>query len=454
MIIPEPAQPENAFPFRFWTKKTLAERFRRRSVQSDGVAEDAPTRRRGSDPAVSERRRSSLVKTAAILPAKLRAWSSKTTVVAVEPTQEGNHTASAEVKSIILTLPVELILQITTHLDLADIVSLRTASRLTRSLITANEAQITRQLARQLLPSYALDLYPLSTPQTLDFHYLSRQFHRLLISSRLASHLADFVTIEILRRTSTRSRRSFQHKHEGMRRRMTPMIFTLVHHFETFRAAYLQSLSADIETDANGENDASRVVVLEIRQMAQYDADVLRNALQLYTFLFPAFQRHLRPPTYAGRLERSLRGWSRAGPPAEAFSALFTIGGIREAERIWSIRVYERRRKALDDWLDNLTKPETEDKDKMPDGIPDGTGLYPSRLIAGQHLPMPPLSHKDAALLLRHLPDARYSFTHSACMVLHQKGAITSLADIKCSSQFINELLEDEDSGDERSDDE
>ncbi len=75
-----------------------------------------------------------------------------------------------------------------------------------------------------------------------------------------------------------------------------------------------------------------------------YDDRTLLQVHQVFPLVVASFCRRLRPPSYVGRVERSIRGYLREKPPDEVHVAALCVGGLRQVERFWEIKGYNTRR--------------------------------------------------------------------------------------------------------------
>ena len=370
------------------------------------------------------------------------------------------HDAHSMFRCRLAALPVELQVQILTLLSFHDILSLCRTARFFQHVITLNQSQIVREQTAKEIAPWMLDLYPPPPPSRVHLHYLAGLRHRLAICSRLSSRVADYITREIFRRTSAKSRARFQKQHDGMQRKMVPLLSALFHYFESFRAAYVNEIQRDgpnIKVPGNPGGNSFEEVIL-----CGYDGRVLLQAVQMYKLLYTAFGRRLRPPTYAGRLERSLRGWRRPGPSHNDLAKILIIGGIRDVDWLWSIKNYDTRRRALDEWLEALQRPGGDcGREAKPPSVVKGafrrkrsTALdygTTSYVLGSEEespsgLPMPPLSQAEAAMLLSHIPTIGWRWRVNLCaeLVLLRQGEIQEISDIKGPGRFINDLIGDD----------
>lgn len=261
---------------------------------------------------------------------------------------------SLPLDQLFLALPNELQIQIISSLPLTDVLNLRLASRFWHGLISANEATIVRYHLDQHIPAYALRLYPVADASEVNFHYLCSLWHRLHVAAKLAFLMCEWITKEIFLRQSDAQRMAFAPQHERMRRRLIPLLFTVFHFFETYRKLHLEHLA---KTDGRGlKREPYTLNPIEREIMNMYDDQTLLRVHEAFPLVISSFCRRLRPPTYVGRVERSLRGYLREKPSDDVHVAILCLGGLRQVERLWEIKGYNNRRSAVDVWYNSLTK--------------------------------------------------------------------------------------------------
>ncbi|KND90332.1 hypothetical protein TOPH_04919 [Tolypocladium ophioglossoides CBS 100239] len=282
------------------------------------------------------------------------------------PVALAHHRASAEStrKSIpfdqlFLALPNELQVQIISSLPLTDVLNLRLASKSWHTLITLNEAPIVRYHLDNHIPAYALRLYPIADSGEYNFHYLCSLWHRLHVAAKLAYLMCEWITKEIFLRQSEAQRAAFAPQHERMRRRLIPLLFTVFHFFETYRKLHLKHMAEHNGYGLQREPYTLNPIEMEIMNM--YDDQTLLRVHEVFPLVISSFCRRLRPPTYVGRVERSLRGYLRERPSDDVHTAILFIGGLRQVERLWEIKGYNSRRAAVDAWYHGLTKEHVPD---------------------------------------------------------------------------------------------
>lgn len=294
-----------------------------------------------------------------------------------------------------LALPNELKIQIISSLPLSDILNLRLASRSWHAMISFNELPITHHHIQHHIPAYALRLYPVPADASdINFHYLCGIWHRLHVAAKLAFLICEWITKEIFLRTTESQRLEFKTQHERMRRRLIPLLFTVFHFFETYRTLHIRY----IEEHGYGlQKTPYTINPIEAQIMNMYDDQTLLHVHQVFPLVVSSFCRRLRPPSYAGRLERSLRGYLKDKPADEVYATALCVGGMRRVERFWEIKGYNTRRSAVDTWYNSVAKEPVEPVMKARRwGLARKKSTFNVKEAGGGHTesvpPVPPLS--------------------------------------------------------------
>ena len=252
-----------------------------------------------------------------------------------------------------LGLPTELQIQVIASLPLSDILNLRLASRAWHTMVTVNEGPIVRYQLDHNIPAYAKRLYP-PDYSNLNFHYLCGLWHRLHVAAKLSYFICEWVTKEIFLRNTDAQKQEFAPRKERMRRRLIPLLFTIYHFFETYRDRHIQYL---IDHDGRGLQQTPYTYnPIEVDIMNMYDDRTLLQVHQVFPLVVASFCRRLRPPSYVGRVERSIRGYLREKPTDEVHVAALCVGGLRQVERFWEIKGYNHRVGAVDNWWQSIVR--------------------------------------------------------------------------------------------------
>ncbi|UNI15229.1 hypothetical protein JDV02_001783 [Purpureocillium takamizusanense] len=390
---------------------------------------------------------------------------------------------SAPFDQLFLAMPNELQVQIISTLPLTDVLNLRLASKSWHALITLNEAPIVRYHLDNHIPAYALRLYPISDNSEFTFHYLCSLWHRLHVAAKLAYLMCEWITKDIFLRQSESQRAAFAPQHERMRRRLIPLLFTVFHFFETYRKLHLKHLA---EHGGQGlQREPYTINPIEREIMGMYDDRTLLRVHEVFPLVISSFCRRLRPPTYVGRVERSIRGYLRERPSDDVHVAILCIGGLRQVERLWEIKGYNSRRAAVDSWYHGLTKDygadapsksrlglkgfsrkkstsgdrpvgrfsfsEGTSKVRSPTGSIDATnaGCYfdPNWVFntsLSADVPMAQLGKEKAQSLLNDLPVLQQIWLTTAEATILDRGIVPRTQDIKRNQQVMLDLIRED----------
>lgn len=250
-----------------------------------------------------------------------------------------------------MNLPNELQIQIIASMPLSDVLNLRVASRAWHTMVTLNESPIVRYQLEHEVPAYAKRLYPVSETTGYTLHYLCGLWHRLHVAAKLSRRMCDWCTREIFLKTTKEQVTSFALQRERMYRRLIPLLFTVFHFFENYRKLHLQFIQ---EHGYGLERTPYTLNPIEVQIMNKYDDRTLLQVHQVFPLIVASFCRRLRPPSYAGLVERAVRGYLREKPADEIHTAVLCLGGLRQVLRLWETKGYNTRRGAVDAWYNDL----------------------------------------------------------------------------------------------------
>ncbi|KAL2158588.1 hypothetical protein VTH06DRAFT_4355 [Thermothelomyces fergusii] len=260
------------------------------------------------------------------------------------------------------------------------------------------------------------------------------------------------------------------------------MIFTIFHFFETYRKLHLEYI---IENGYGLQKTPYTVNPVEAEILGMYDDRTLFQVHEVFPLVMASFDRRLRPPSYVGRVERSLRGYLREKPPEEVHVAILCLGGLRVVERIWEVKGYNARRAAVDTWYASIAKDIAESSEsKKRRGMlglkrkkssaalaktgpnENGTdsrgsttagnakGKQPESLVfcasMSAGMPMGPLTKEEYKLLLPDLPRLRKIWSETAEAMILDRKIVSRPADIRRSSaQIFTDLISENATEDE-----
>lgn len=380
---------------------------------------------------------------------------------------------------------MELRVQVIALLPLSDVLNLRLASRQWHAMVTFNEVTIVRYHLAHQIPTYATRLYPIPETANLNLHYLCGLWHRLHVAAKLSWLMSEWITKEIFLKTTEEQKAAFSIPRERMRRRLIPLLFTIFHFFETYRTLHLEYIK---EHGHGLERTPYTLNPIEAQIMNMYDDRTLLQVHQVFPVVVSSFCRRLRPPSYAGIVERALTRHWREKPPDEVHTAVLCLGGLRQVLRLWEVKGYNSRREAVDVWYkgiqetkkpgkavevskdsmpwkglirrrksswqvrdaiksqdDNVTGPPTRDSS---DQVPTRNSMTAPNLIFGTSLsagmPMEPLEEESYKLLLPNLPVLRELWLSTAETLVLERRIVERPVDIKRNGQVMLDLIKDE----------
>ncbi|KAK4229493.1 hypothetical protein QBC38DRAFT_453124 [Podospora fimiseda] len=369
-------------------------------------------------------------------------------------------------------LPNELQVEIIASLPLSDVLNLRLASRSMHTLVSLNEVPITRYHLDHHIPAYAKRLYPVPRGVALNFHYLCGIWHRLHVAAKLSHLMCEWISKELFLRNTEEKRREFAPQRERMRRRLIPVLFTVFHFFESYRKLHLKYLA---EHDGVGLSRTPFTInPIEKEIMSMYDDRTLLRVHEAFPLVISSFMRRLRPPSYVGRVERSLRGYLREKPPDEVHVAVLCIGGLREVERIWEVKGYNTRRLTVDNWYNSLTRDVAEpEPPKKRRGIMGGLKRKKSSLAVGKTngatsdndssfgkgkqpeslvfhtslaagMPMGAMPKDELKMIFADLPVLQRIWCDTAEALILDRKIVQKSSDIRRNAQIFTELIRDD----------
>lgn len=258
-------------------------------------------------------------------------------------------------------MPNEIQVHILCYLDTCDILSLRLTSKSLFQLLQLNASAISPVVLRRssLGDNHVfLDkLYQPSIPiHNLD--YFLQMMHRERVVLRMVSVIADFVQFKIYQAKSTSRRKQFAPCRARMERKLKAPTFIIYHFLEKFRASLLRR-SETASSNGQGSSTEARSIENEMQAgiIKSYPGDILLPAFQLYRVLVSAYRQKLRPPTYAGTIERKLRGWDRTPATDADVGQVLVYGGMEEVLKVMLCPTYDARLRALSAALDRIKEP-------------------------------------------------------------------------------------------------
>jgi hypothetical protein len=255
-----------------------------------------------------------------------------------------------------------------------------------------------------------------------------------------------------------------------MRRRLIPLLFTIFHFFEAYRAEHIRY----IEEHGYGLSKSPYTInPVEAKVMSLYDNKTLLMVHQVFPLVISSFCRRLRPPTYVGRVEKTFRGYLKDKPADEIHAATLCIGGLRQVERFWEVKGYNTRRTAVDVWYNSIARGPIETEQKKKRGImslgrkksgtalskqtsndvqrrgswddasnPANNYIFNTSLAAG--MPMGPLGREQLKMLLGDLPVLQQIWLATAETLVLDRKIVQHPAHIKRNAEVMLDLIRED----------
>ncbi|KAF2707380.1 hypothetical protein K504DRAFT_458815 [Pleomassaria siparia CBS 279.74] len=259
-----------------------------------------------------------------------------------------------------LRLPNELHIHILSELSISDLLSLRRSSHALNDLISSCGPPLVRYWVKHRMGTLHTQMYPPPAPNEAHLQYLLAMRRRHIASVRLTRELANFVLRDTLKHTSERQRQMWTSTYE----KMIPLVFGVGYFLEEHRRVILerdlgriqyyrvQNVGFDICTTSAITNDERAIV-------KRLDPPLRLQFFYMYRFIVQVLSRKLRPPTYAGSLEKFLRGWSGQAADSEDIAFVLVLGGIGQIAKLLACPNYSQRRRLLHTFITRLSPHES-----------------------------------------------------------------------------------------------
>ncbi|KAF2000412.1 hypothetical protein P154DRAFT_522603 [Amniculicola lignicola CBS 123094] len=255
-------------------------------------------------------------------------------------------------------LPSELHIHILCSLSICDLLALRRTCRALNDLITLCGPAIVRFWVRNRMGTLHVKLYPPPPPLGADLQYLLAMRRRHIASLRLTQELACFVLRDTLRYTSDRQRQMWKSVCE----RMLSMVFTVGYFLEEHRRVILERDLGRIRPRSCIGYDICTTpgIIEQEREIVKgLDPPLRLQYFYMYCFMVQVLTRKLRPPTYAGKVEKLVRGWTRQPVCSEDIAFVLVLGGISQVAKLLACKNYSERRRLLHTFITRLSPHES-----------------------------------------------------------------------------------------------
>lgn len=277
---------------------------------------------------------------------------------------------------VLFSLPDEITVQIFCYLSEFDIFALRLTSRSVCSYLQTHAGPISRALLRQCAYEHSSDceksswekteysynyiqkLYPQPQP-CASIHYLLQMLRRQSQVDKMLSVIANFVQMKIYMIPSCPRFENFNPYKLRLMKRLHLAAWTMYHFLDKFR----KMLILDHPTHSPDTNPQNEGESTPCRSCNEFVKELLPNygieIIPAYSF-YDLSRQHLRSlsraPSYAGSIERRLRGWSRK-PPTETDLMQFTVfGGVPELCKLSMLKgTYNQRIEMIGSFVDQVS---------------------------------------------------------------------------------------------------
>jgi hypothetical protein len=379
-------------------------------------------------------------------------------------------------------LPVEVQLQIVNLTTLQDILNLRKTNTQFRCLTIVHESYLVNTYLRSCVPSFVVRLFP-PEKKSPTLQYVTELAVRQSIASDLAKNLAEQVLKEMMGRRHRRNmdRETRERMLRRLQRGMAPLVLSLLQFFENYVVARLQRVgtnpSHDYQLSVLGLLSRENMLI-QSDIIAQYPENMLLPIHQMYHLLLHLFFRRFTPPSLpiVGTLGRR-----KSRPPSsDAFAKVFVYGGIKELYRLYCMKGYGRRRRALDKYVDTFDEEQGKWKARIRQfganiasmsssppppqpatvqaAMTTAAGAQPSSSTASNSsITGSEIKRSVTELAQVHVDELSNLWTPAAEERLLSKNIIRDLEEVVCCGQFVSLLLttpEDEDEEEDEEDDE
>jgi hypothetical protein len=291
------------------------------------------------------------------LPASIRRSSKSAESTLERQITEEERTPPAVVG--LLLLPIELLSQILARLPIKDLCTFRLLSRSIHHIVTSGE--IPRRWINTNISASLVRLYP--PPQPVTFTYLGGLHKRHRLTERTTDWYVNFIERYVVRHSLLRHNpwmrdvmlhAQFHGVASEMRIAIFPLLLVFQHYFESC-ATVLCDLVTTVGGAPHDSDTIKDAYLLREREIiTQYKPSFLLEMYQMWCFMTWSNNQLLNQPSYAGLLERTIRGW--ISDPIEScnLNLAMILGGLRTCRETLGLRTYKDRRNAVERRLKGL----------------------------------------------------------------------------------------------------
>ncbi|KAF2155191.1 hypothetical protein K461DRAFT_311491 [Myriangium duriaei CBS 260.36] len=247
----------------------------------------------------------------------------------------------------LLELPSELLINVLSNLDLDDLFALRRTNRALNEIITTSGSDVARYWA-----SYKLEQIPRLLGQVpIDgqhWQHVLRQTRRWNNASNSAEVIKTYIQYKTLLYHNAQRNIRFAPVAKRIRERMTPSLFLISAYLSHIKALILDLASSDdLSVECQAHVDAHTIAMLEGIPVCD-----LRTLHYMWLFLLWLLNTLISRPTYAGTIERTVRGWTADPLDRCSLARILVFGNLPAIKKLLQLRDYNERRK----WALNFLK--------------------------------------------------------------------------------------------------
>ncbi|KIW12878.1 hypothetical protein PV08_08065 [Exophiala spinifera] len=321
---------------------------------------------------------------------RLSSRSKRTGSGSVKEMQAMAEKAAQKLGQAFFSLPDEIIIQILCYLGQSDVFALRLTSHSMNTFLNVHACPITRSVLTQCARDRAADdtaedevverkaeyaynyiqtLYPQPTPCP-STDYMLQMLRRQAQIDKMLSVTMSFVQMRVYMMPSSPRFSDFRPYKNKLTRRMHLAAWTIYHFLERYRDLLIHAHPRHEKLEEHNHpsmSPAEEPALPSLSSCPQCN-ESLKALLRSYpgTEVIPAYhfydlcRQHLRAlsraPTYAGTIERRLRGWSRKSPTEADLATFVIFGGIAELSKLSMLKgSYTQRIDVIGSFTDKIT---------------------------------------------------------------------------------------------------
>jgi hypothetical protein len=246
------------------------------------------------------------------------------------------------------------------YLDLNEILTLRRTSRSANEVLDTCAPSVSRHLLNSLSsPSdakYIAALYPMPHP-CYSQAYLLQMLRRNSNIMRMIKVIVNFIQMKIYMIKTGPRVEHFTKYRDRLVTILYPGAWTVQHFLESYRRLIMHDHSTHALSRFWGCPECDATVK---RLVDSYPAQHLIPAFHFFQLILLHLRASSRAPTYAGTIERKLRGWSRKPPADDDLAQLVVLGGIDQLSRISIMKgTYNQRLEMIHAFMDKVASSTT-----------------------------------------------------------------------------------------------